>query len=76
MFELEYLSGDPAPDRQEVTQAAFRDIDEALEDPDVLVLTKDMIRSGRRTGGLQAIDRESEYAAARYRHFQPYVIRN
>ena len=76
VFELEYLSGAPVPDGQEVTQAVFRDIDEALEDPDVLMLMKDMIRSARRTGGLQPIDRESEYAAARYRHFQPYVIQN
>lgn len=67
VFVLEYLSGAPAPDGQEVTQAVFRDIDEALEDPDVLLLTKDMIRSGHRTGGLQPIDRESEYAAARRR---------
>ena len=76
VFELEYLAGAPAADGQEVTHAVFRDIDEALDDPDVLLLTKDMIRSGHRTGGLQPIERESEYAAARYRHFQPYVIRS
>ena len=72
VFECEYLSGEPTADNHEVSRAEFREINEVLEDQEVMMLTKEMIRSTVKIGGLNPINRASESKG--YAHFQPYVI--
>ncbi|GGJ11782.1 hypothetical protein GCM10010885_21370 [Alicyclobacillus cellulosilyticus] len=73
-FAMASLGGEPVPDGREVRRAEFRDIHEALTDPLVFPLSKDMIRSALLPGGLHPLDGTSTPLPASYRHYLPYVI--
>ncbi|MDB5084832.1 MAG: hydrolase [Bacilli bacterium] len=74
VFELEYISGDPLADNQEISEAAFWEVESALEHPSVIDLTKEMIRSSFKAGGLHSLQDEIE-TQNKYLSYQRYTIK-
>ncbi len=53
VFHMEYVSGEPKPDAQEVSAAAFVSLDELLASPESAPFTKAIIEKGLRAPGMR-----------------------
>lgn len=75
VFEMELLSGALTSDGQEISQTTYRDVEEILHAGDVVELTKEMVKSALRKGGLKK-DSKPLRTNTVYKSYSCYVIQN
>jgi ADP-ribose pyrophosphatase YjhB (NUDIX family) len=72
VFEMTYVSGLEKPDGNETSKAQFRKIDEVLDDPQVIDLSKEFIRNAIVNKGLIRADNKLN-VNTKYKSYDYYV---
>jgi 8-oxo-dGTP diphosphatase len=75
VFEMKVLSGTLIVDGEEISQTAYREVEEILRAKDVVELTKDMIKSAFHNGGLEKYTKLLQ-SNTTYKSYSFYVIQD